>query len=286
MIDEFDIQGTTTTTTTTTNATTAAAPTKSSFSSAGSSRRLLAAALNDYNKKREAQARSANIFAEMCACDTEESATEELYECEICHFRGSFDAVIACESSHSACQPERVPPVHHKPAEVATSPALSTAWQTWRCTATRLTAQSSRLTHETELRKQAAACLSRANLSRALEERLAEQQEERRQLSQVDKVHGWEQRALARKLMMPEWTAMAAAAKARERAVAPKRNFEDTPKHFFANSAKMNNERGAKCQGQGKRHQNAAVHAAPKAGAGRCAKWSSAKKKRSKSKKK
>jgi len=47
-------------------------------------------------------------------------------------------------------------------------------------------------------------------------------------------------------------------------------------KKVFDVRTKMNNERGHGCVGQGKRHQNAAVHTQPKKHGGRLAKWSSA----------
>jgi len=43
---------------------------------------------------------------------------------------------------------------------------------------------------------------------------------------------------------------------------------------WFNGSCKLNSERGNGCCGQGKRHQNAAVHAQPRKGKGRLAKWS------------
>lgn len=57
--------------------------------------------------------------------------------------------------------------------------------------------------------------------------------------------------------------------------------YQHTPKLDFAiareiydGGCKTNNERGHQCQGQGKRHQNAAVHVQPKKQGGKLAKWS------------
>ena len=81
-----------------------------------------------------------------------------------------------------------------------------------------------------------------------------------------------------------EWEAAINAANAKR--VTPKQlKFVD--RKVYDGGCKLNNERGHGCQGQGKRHQNSAVHAQPtKASGARLAKWSSSMgKKKSKRKK-
>lgn len=205
----------------------------------------------------------------------------ELYECATCGFCGSLTEAMACEATHRQ-HLTNLAALHSTPQRMHHHPCSGSELREALCTWRTVTAP---YRHDRELRQRAAAYLSRATLSHALEQALSEKRDRRQQLCCADKVRGREQRALARHLLLPEWQGAVAAARVQHSRSAS-RSYKDAPNHFFANNAKMNNERGAKCQGQGKRHQNAAVHATPKAGSGRCAKWSSAKPKRSKAKKK
>jgi len=268
---------TTTTTTTTTSASTTSV-------SGGASRRLVAAALGERNKARESRTRNFNHFTAVTPAeysDSGEDSEDDLYECEICQFRGTFEAAIACEIAHATERPPSTKPttfaVHPSTDKDFKPYELRKAWSIWRHTA--------QCSHEEDLRQQAIdrmVAMRHRALSQALEQALVEKREER-QLSQGNATWVRQQHALARQMMIPEWAGAVAAAQSRQK-LNPRHSHEHPSKFFFANSAKMNNERGAKCQGQGKRHQNAAVHSAPKAGAGRCAKWSSVKKKKSKTK--
>jgi len=77
-----------------------------------------------------------------------------------------------------------------------------------------------------------------------------------------------------RELVKSSWTGVVSNASAYcKRSPKLKAAFAETG--LFDGGHKLNQERGNACRGQGKRHQNAAVHAQPKRNQGRLAKWCS-----------
>merc|ERR1712048_795535 len=86
--------------------------------------------------------------------------------------------------------------------------------------------------------------------------------------------------ALARwQSMAKEWEGTVGAQRAHYKH-APSLGLALTKKGFYIGGNKLNNERGHGCVGQGKRHQNAAVHMQPKKNRGKLAKWCSVSKHR------
>jgi hypothetical protein len=69
-----------------------------------------------------------------------------------------------------------------------------------------------------------------------------------------------------------EWVGALAAVRTRQEH-APRLRLDVVAKGFYDGGSKTNNERGDGCHGQGKRHQNAAVHGQPKRNGGRLPKW-------------
>merc|ERR1712087_835680 len=83
-----------------------------------------------------------------------------------------------------------------------------------------------------------------------------------------------ERRAACLAIRREQWVGVARATEARQERV-PQRDLSVAAVGVFDGGCKLNNERGHQCYGQGKRHQNAAVHAQPKKHGGKLAKWSS-----------
>lgn len=69
-----------------------------------------------------------------------------------------------------------------------------------------------------------------------------------------------------------EWVGTVLGAQARQEHT-PRLRLDVVAKGFYDGGSKTNNERGDACRGQGKRHQNAPVHAQPKRRGGRLPKW-------------
>lgn len=193
---------------------------------------------------------------------------DDIYACDVCGFEGDLAATLRCERSHT----EDVRTVQHK-ASAQQSQATNTtlplrlAWGQWY-----------------ELARQER--VLQAALTRALNRSAREAREEELSSSlRAAKVRALERRrpvtghgvgGLQRRLERPEFDACCAAVVSMTQA---KQKYEPRAKQssiqVCLKGGRMNNERGDGCRGQGKRHQNAAVHSQPRKAGGRLAKWSS-----------